>query len=907
MNIAISLSPAGQLFIDEAEESPSPIPEKSTERIRQTFDSAAAAGLLHLATAELQSPLPPTLAFWRAFASSFLTHLCHIPEFNAAHPEPVPAPPTEELDALAASAPPMRGLEYLDAGVLLNIWNDLDHSVREEIRDFPGGAQEYLKSRNPLWNLVGRVSFHLAENKRDEQRPFAFLATYATRLSRDARLQYLPLGRALEEYSGARNRNALLSLLAPVQRAAEQSPLARRLVDSGEVFHPLAWSPREAYAFLKEIPIFEASGILVRVPDWWKAGRSPRPQVSISIGNRNSGKLGLSAMLDFSVDLSLDGETISEQEWQALRSSTQGLVLLKGRWVEVDHDRLAEVLSHWKKVQQASRRDGISFIEAMRLLSGAGIDRQDTSTQIDQAREWSHVEPGAWLREILEELRSPAAGGDDISGPDLLAELRPYQQVGVRWLWFLYRMRLGGCLADDMGLGKTLQILALLTKIRRERAAGPQSARAPGLIVVPASLLANWKAEIAAFAPSLTVLLAHASENPAEVLERVAKDPHRELADYDAVITTYGMLHQAAWIKEYPWNLVVLDEAQAIKNPGTRQTRLAKELQAQVRLALTGTPVENRLSDLWSLFDFLNPGLLGSAKAFGEYVKKLSSSAGGSYAPLRTLVRPYILRRLKTDRRVIADLPDKTELRAFCSLSRAQAALYQQSVEELSQELESADGIRRRGIVLAFLMRFKQICNHPAQWLGTGAYDEQASGKFRRLREICEEIASRQEKVLIFSQFREVTGPLAGFLEQVFRGPGLVLHGGTPVRERRGLIDRFQSVAGPPFFVLSLKAGGTGLNLTAASHVIHFDRWWNPAVENQATDRAFRIGQKKNVLVHKFVCRGTVEDKIDAMIEAKKSLATELLEGGVEKLLTEMNNDELLRLVTLDLKQAMAD
>jgi non-specific serine/threonine protein kinase len=324
-------------------------------------------------------------------------------------------------------------------------------------------------------------------------------------------------------------------------------------------------------------------------------------------------------------------------------------------------------------------------------------------------------------------------------------------------------------------------------------------------------------------------------------------------------------------------------------------------------LALTGTPVENRLGDLWSIFDFANPGLLGSAKEFTSFAKRLGERSHGSYGPLRELVRPYILRRLKTDKKVIADLPDKTEIKAFCSLSRKQAALYEQAVKELAKQIADTSGIQRRGLVLAFLMRFKQICNHPSHWLADGGWSEADSGKWARLREIAEVVAAKQEKMLVFTQFREITGPLAAFLGEVFGGSGLVLHGETAVKERQELVRRFQEDEAERFFVLSLKAGGSGLNLTAAAHVVHFDRWWNPAVENQATDRAFRIGQTKNVLVHKFVCRGTVEEKIDLLMESKRQLVTDLLEGGADLLLTEMKDDELLRLVALDIHKALQE
>jgi non-specific serine/threonine protein kinase len=394
--------------------------------------------------------------------------------------------------------------------------------------------------------------------------------------------------------------------------------------------------------------------------------------------------------------------------------------------------------------------------------------------------------------------------------------------------------------------------------------------------------------------------VAHPSEQDA-----CENDPGQPLDEYDLAITTYGMAARLDWLRRREWNLVILDEAQAIKNSGARQTRAVKEIKAAARIALTGTPVENRLGDLWSLFDFLSPGLLGSAKAFAQYAKSLAQREHNPYGPLRSLVRPYILRRLKTDKTIIADLPDKTEMKTYCGLSRHQAAIYAQSVKELAGLLKHSDGIQRKGMVLAFLMRLKQICNHPSQWLGDNGYEPADSGKFQRLSDICQELAQRQEKVLVFTQFREIADPLAGHLQGVFGRPGLVLHGQTPVGRRREMVAAFQEEDGPPFFVLSLKAGGVGLNLTAATHVIHFDRWWNPAVENQATDRAFRIGQKHNVMVHKFICQGTVEEKIDLLIEEKVGLANDLLgDCGGEKMLTEMGNDELLRFVALDIHKA---
>jgi non-specific serine/threonine protein kinase len=631
--------------------------------------------------------------------------------------------------------------------------------------------------------------------------------------------------------------------------------------------------------------------------------------VTATVGGKPPSGLGTDALLDFTMGVSLDGEALTSEEVAQLLAAGHGLHLVRGRWVEVDAERLRRMLDEFRAVERAAAGDGLTFAEAMRLLAGAPVTGDVASAS---APEWSQVVAGPWLRTTLAGLREPAQLARLDPGDTLKATLRPYQQEGVRWLHLLSSLGLGACLADDMGLGKTMQVLALLLILRRcpdGNGGGPRPARTAGprrasLLVAPASLLANWAAEIERFAPTLGTIVVHPSVMSRAELE--ALDP-AQLAGADLVITSYGSLLRLPALLATPWQLAILDEAQAIKNPGAKQTRAAKQIDARARVALSGTPVENRLGDLWSIFDFLNPGLLGSGKAFSTFAKRLSarsSTEPGAYAPLRALVRPYILRRLKTDPSVIADLPAKTEVKAFCHLTRTQAALYQQAVAELASELARAEGMKRRGIVLATLMRLKQICNHPSQWLGDGSWGEAESGKLARLREIAEVIAAKQEKVLVFTQFKEMTAPLAAFLESVFGQPGLVLHGATAVGTRQSLVRRFQEDERLPFFVISLKAGGAGLNLTAASHVVHFDRWWNPAVENQATDRAFRIGQTRNVLVHKFVCRGTVEERIDRLIDSKRQLTQDLLDEGGEAVLTEMGDDELLNLVALDLHTA---
>ncbi|HEY3352108.1 MAG TPA: DEAD/DEAH box helicase [Polyangia bacterium] len=893
-DLAPALTPHGRLYLAPADDA-LPLDPAVATRLAAAFERGSGHGLLQLGAAEVQTVLPPVFGYWRDLGARFVTAVCGLPDVEELRAQAqVPPLPDGEAEALALAAPPMVGGEYVTAAVLAALWTAIDCAFRAAIAAHPGTVQEYLARQHPAWHLVGRVHFNLAENRKDEAAPFAFLATYTTRLTAHGKAQHLPLGQALKEYAGAASKERLLSLLLPVQRAAAQCPWLRAMVDAAEIFHPLRWSPADAVRFLRDLPTLEAAGVVVRVPAQWRARRPPRPQVTATVGGQPPSRLGTDALLDFELSVTLEGARLGAAEIKQLLAGTDGLALVRGQWVEVDRERLQRMLDEMRAAQAAARAEGLTFAEALRLLAGARVTAGDDAERVDA--DWARVTAGPWLATTLAGLRRPAALDRIDPGPLLQATLRPYQQAGLRWLHLLASLGLGACLADDMGLGKTLQALALLLALKQS-GAGPTAS----LLVAPASLLANWVAEIERFAPSLRALVAHPSVTPAAEL----KTPDAGRLDAtDLVITSYATLLRLPWLAARRWRLAILDEAQAIKNPGAKQTRAAKGLKADARIVLTGTPVENRLGDLWSIFDFLNPGLLGSSKEFTAFTKRLAARPHNPYAPLRDLVRPYILRRLKTDRAVIADLPDKTEVKAYCPLSRKQAALYQQAVKELAAQLESAAGMQRRGTVLAFLMRLKQICNHPSQWLGDGAWAPGDSGKLGRLREIAETIAARQEKVLVFTQFREVTAPLAAFLGGVFGRPGLVLHGETEVRKRQGLVRQFQEDETVPFFVLSLKAGGSGLNLTAASHVVHFDRWWNPAVENQATDRAFRIGQTKNVLVHKFVCRGTVEDKIDQLIESKRQLSQDLLEGGAELLLTEMKDAELLTLVALDLHAA---
>lgn len=891
-HLAPQLTPRGHLLALPQHDAP-PLAEAFAQPLLAAFARGSGHGLLHLGSTQIGQILPPTWGWWRDVAARYVTSLCATPEGEDIA---VATPTDQAFDALIADAPPITGNDYLTIEVLAALWLEMDAALRAELAASGLALQAFLNARHPAWNLVGRVHFNLAENRKDEAAPFAFLATYTVRLSAHGKAQHQPLAQALAEFSDSQSRAQLLQLLLPVQRAAEHCKWLREMVTSGDIYHPLRWTAAEALRFLGDLSQLEAAGIVTRMPGTWKSGKPARPVVKASIGTRPPSLLGQEALLDFSMEVCLDGESLSAAELKALLKSGDGLQLIRGRWVEVDQKTIGRLLERFKSISAAAQ-DGLPFAQAMRLLAGASLDESGEEFDAD----WSELAAGPWLADTLAGLRQPEGLAQIDPRPELKATLRPYQQAGVRWLYLLTRLGLGACLADDMGLGKTIQVLSLLLILKRENKAKGAGAHRPSVLVAPASLLANWAAEAERFAPGLRLAVVHPSAMAAADFRALDAN---SLDEVDLVITSYGALLRQPVLQTMNWRLAVIDEAQAIKNPGTKQTRQVKKLQAQSRIALTGTPVENRLSDLWSIFDFTHPGLLGSDKVFAKFSKRLAKDQ--HFGPLRTLVQPYILRRLKTDKQVISDLPDKVELKAWCPLSPAQAALYQQAVKELAAALEGSDGMSRKGLVLAALMRFKQICNHPSQWLGDGGWKPEDSGKFARLRELAEVIAAKQEKMLVFTQFRETTEPLAAFLGSIFGREGLVLHGGTPVGQRRALVKRFQEDEQTPFFVLSLKAGGAGLNLTAASHVIHFDRWWNPAVENQATDRAFRIGQQRNVLVHKFVCRGTVEDRIDQLIESKQQLVNDVLEGGAELRLTEMSDRELLALVKLDIHAAQA-
>lgn len=828
-------------------------------------------GLYHMGFVADTDWMEPSVSYLHSIAACFVRRLSSRSELELVREEiELPLDP-EDRGRLIEALPFVSGGEFVDGDWLEDAWNRLLICFREEIREYDGTAAAYFAEYNTGISVAGRVYFHLVES-RQEDYPFAFMATYSTKPVKSKKAIHTPLKNALLEFKD--DSGKLLSLLSTVARAADSSSLIGGLMESGELFSPLRFTVREAYTFLKEIPIYEEAGIMCRVPDWWRR-HTNRVSLSLNVGSKEKSKVGLDAIVDFSPCLTVDGEKLTEKQLREFLKMAEGLVLYKGKWVEVDRKKLEAALSALERAREMAEDGAISLAEAMRLeleVKG-GAEKEDVPVTVTN---------GPWLRQIREMLSNPASIEEVPLEPTVHASLRVYQEQGYRWLDLMARLGFGACLADDMGLGKTVQVIAWLEHYRVKH-------QGHALLVIPASLMGNWQKEIQRFAPQLPYQILHKSSNGGELA-----------VDGDAFlcVTTYGMVSRLEELSLRQWDILILDEAQAVKNAGTKQTKAVKAIPSRIRIAMTGTPIENSLGDLWSLFDFLNQGLLGSAKEFGNLVKSIEEDGQG-YMPLKKVVSPFILRRLKTDKSIIQDLPDKLEVKEYPGLSKKQIGLYEKLVQDICLKLKDAEGIERKGLVLASLMKFKQICNHPDQYLGQDTYKMEDSGKFQSLERICRTIYEKRERVLVFTQFKEMAGPLADFLETVFQRKGLVLHGGTPVKRRGEMVEQFNADAYVPFMVLSLKAGGVGLNLTAANHVIHFDRWWNPAVENQATDRAFRIGQTKKVVVHKFITRGTIEEKIDAMIEDKQKLAGDILGSAGEKWITELDNDELIDLFRL--------
>jgi SNF2 family DNA or RNA helicase len=645
-------------------------------------------------------------------------------------------------------------------------------------------------------------------------------------------------------------------------------------------------NPLQAYEFIKSVASrFEDSGLGVILPDTLtnREGWANRLGLKITAQTlpKKQERLSLQSLLNFQWELAIGGQTLSKKEFDRLVALNSPLVEINGEWVELRPQDIKTAQAFF-----ASRKEqmSLSLEDALRLSQG--------DTQTIEKLPVVTFEASGTLQELINALSNNQAIAPLPAPPNFRGQLRPYQERGLAWLTFLERWGLGACLADDMGLGKTIQFIAFLLHLKQE-----EVLEKPVLLVCPTSVLGNWEREVKKFAPTLKVVQYHGDKRPK------GKAFTEAVRKHDLVITSYSLIHRdLKSLQTVSWQVIALDEAQNIKNSEAKQSQAVRQLESLFRVALTGTPVENRLQELWSILDFLNPGYLGNKqffqRRFAMPIEKYGDAS--SLSQLRSLVQPFILRRLKTDREIIQDLPEKQEMTIFCGLSAEQAKLYQKVVEDSLVEIESAEGLQRRGMILALLVKLKQVCNHPAQYLKENSLEKYHSGKLQRLQEMLEVALEEGDRALIFTQFAEWGKLLKPYVEKELQREALFLYGSTTKKQREEMIDRFQhDPQGPPIMILSLKAGGVGLNLTRANHVFHFDRWWNPAVENQATDRVFRIGQTRNVQVHKFVCTGTLEEKIHDMIESKKQLAEQVVGAG-EEWLTELDTDQLRNLLVLD-------
>ncbi|WP_425058861.1 RNA polymerase-associated protein RapA [Sporomusa carbonis] len=645
-----------------------------------------------------------------------------------------------------------------------------------------------------------------------------------------------------------------------------------------------------AYAFLTETAsLLEQAGFGLLAPAWWtKRGAGVRLAAKARVKSpalQAGGGLSLDNIVDFNWEISLGDEVLSAAELEALVNLKSPLVKIRGQWVELNGAQLQSALEYWRRRGAQS----MTAREAVRMALGAA------KTPGDMA--FAGVAAEGWIAELIAKLEGRTPWSQLPQPHGLTGALRPYQLRGYSWLTFLSEWGFGACLADDMGLGKTIQTLAL---IQAKRESGEKR---PALLVCPTSVMGNWQKETEKFTPGLPVMLHHGFDR------NKSKTAFKKEAErHGLVITGYSLLSRDfELLQKVDWSGIILDEAQNIKNAQTKQAKAARSLAGGYRVALTGTPVENNVGDLWSLMEYLNPGMLGGQAEFKRnFFAPIQFNRDEQAAEkLKRLTGPFILRRLKTDKQIITDLPEKMEMKVYCTLTKEQASLYAAVLREMEEGLDESEGIQRKGLVLAALTKLKQVCNHPALFLNDGSSVSGRSGKLARLTEMCEEILAAGDRALIFSQFTEMGHMLRRHLMEHFGREALFLHGGVAKKERDRMVELFQSDKGPPLFVISLKAGGTGLNLTRANHVFHYDRWWNPAVEDQATDRAFRIGQAKNVQVHKFICTGTLEDKIDAMIERKKELAGQVVGTG-EGWLTELSTAELRDILALS-QEAIGD
>ena len=786
----------------------------------------------------------PSLAFLRSLSSLFIDGLLRIPGLELLRDKAVADVADDDIQRLLDDAPYMIGSGYLSIHWARLQLERLSEVYAREIASFAGSVDLYFSCKRRDLVVPSRVFFHLVEYP-EGRRPFAFMATYST-LDGNGDVRHYPLRYARTEYGS--DKEKLASLIAVIQRLSKESRFIAALVGSGDIFYPLMLDADEAYSFLRDVPLYEAAGVICRTPSWWKG----RGESLIRLGVRHEGYFSRSVLLALVPDMVYEDLRISEEEAHELLSEAEGLRLFRGRWIEVDHKRLRTLIADFERLRER-KADPVTLVR-----EEAAIEKGVIGTAV-------RFDSRSWLTECALSVIGNRQVPRSFNGT-----LRRYQEDGYLWLTAMTRMGLGVCLADDMGLGKTVEMLAFLLRMKEE---GMKRI----LLIVPLSLLANWEHEIRRFAPSLDYLILYGR--------------NRSRADFPFLtVSTYQMAARNEAVADNEWDVIVLDEAQAIKNAGTAQAKRIKALRKRVGIAMTGTPIENDLMNLHSIFSFLNPGLLGPAESF----RRLARGDGGShFSELRRAISPFILRRVKTDRSIIPDLPEKLENDVMVSLGKEQIVLYRNIVSGLEGAPSASSSFEEKGMLLRTLLRLKQVCNHPAQLLGDGDFSVERSGKFLVLRDLARTLADNRERVLVFTQFRTMIPPLDDLLYPVFGKRGLTISGETSERQRAERVELFQG-GEIPYMVLSLKAAGVGLNLTAASSVIHFDRWWNPAVENQATDRAFRIGQERNVSVYRFVTADTIEERISEMLSDKQELADGIIGDASSSILSKLSPDQII-------------
>lgn len=748
------------------------------------------------------------------------------------------------------------GNEYINEQWVKSISEKIILIYKKEISSFEGTVDLYFTNKNNKLITPSRIYFHLVESREDTA-SFAFMATYTTK--ENGNIKHYPLKYALKEYKNSLGE--LQELTKSLYNVSKQSQLIKKLIETGEIFSPIFINVDEAYEFLKEIELYEHNGIVCRVPNWWEQ-RKDSTSIQVNIEQKMKDGYGLlneGSLIYVSPQMTYNGINITKEEINQLLLKTEGLSYIKDKWVEVDKKRLQHLLDQYEELKQ----DGSTLSEVLKKYST--IEESDINIKFSNPN---------WFTDIVQKNLERHPELFDVS-KDFIGNLRPYQYDAYKWLLGMAQYNYGVCLADDMGLGKTIEILSFLLSYKH-------ISKDNVLLIVPASLVGNWESEIKKFCPTMDYYIARkVSSNALKIKKSFL------------TITTYQVAQRLKSIYETNWGIVILDEAQAIKNPDTKQAKLIKSLNRRMSIAMTGTPIENNLLNLWSIFDFINEGLLGTETTFRKNYN-IKSSDPKNVGKLSKIIKPFILRRLKTDKNIIKDLPEKNETIIYTELTKKQIILYKKIVSEIEgTKISEENQFTQKRIILTAILHLKQVCNHPSQFIGDNEYIPEDSGKFMALKDLCEIMFEKREKVLIFTQFKEITYKLNDFLEKIFKKRGLVITGDTPMNTRNKYIEAFQN-GDIPYMILSLKAAGVGLNLTAASNVIHFDRWWNPAVENQATDRTFRIGQTRNVNVYKFTTKNTVEEIISHLIDIKVELSDSIIGDIDNNVLNKLSSEQLL-------------